>query len=430
MIERIVAKYIAEHNMLSPADKIIVGLSGGADSVALLLILKKLGYDCIAAHCNFHLRGEEANRDEDFVVQLCKKQNITLRSTHFNTYKYAKTNRLSIEMAARELRYNWFNELILEENANKLAIAHHRDDNIETLFLNLARGAGLKGLTGIQAVNGYVIRPLLNLSRTDIEKYLHDVNQPYVTDSTNLEDEFARNKVRLKIIPMMEQINSACQQNIQNTIEYLNEVQLIYQKSITESISRVMSNQSIHIQTLKEEIAPQTILYEISYPLGFNSSQIKDMMESIYTSETKEFFSNSHIIRKERDYFYIKKKDEQETINIKPQLSYTTVFINKNFKIPKDKDIACFDADLIDLKELTLRKWQHADFFIPFGMTGKKNISDFFTDSKFTTLEKSNQWLLTHKEDIIWIIGQRTDNRYRITKYSKRALIVKKQSNS
>ena len=428
MIEEIVTKYIKDKNLFTKADKIIVGLSGGADSVALLILLKDLGYSCIAAHCNFHLRGEEADRDEDFVVQLCKKLDIKLRSTHFDTYKYAADHKLSIEMAARELRYNWFERLCKEENATKVAIAHHRDDNVETLLLNLIRGAGLKGLTGIQPKNGNIVRPLLTISRKEIVFFLQSRQQDFVTDSTNLEDEFARNKVRLNIIPTMEQINSACLNNIQNTIEYLNQVQLIYTQSISNSINRVKSENIIDCGKLLKEVSPETILYEICYPLGFNSKQIQDIFESISSNESKEFHSEQYYLIKNRDRIIIYSKETDHKECIKPQLQYTIKVIDKDFKIPRTKEYAVFDADLINIESLSIRKWKQGDSFIPFGMIGRKNLSDFFTDNKFTLEEKENQWLLIHNQDIIWVIGQRTDNRYRVTKESKRALIISQKA--
>ena len=426
MMETRVAQYIKEHKLLEPKDQIIVGLSGGADSVALILLLKELGYTCIGAHCNFHLRGEEANRDEQFVTHFCQEHSFPLHKTHFDTYHYAKTHKVSIEMACRELRYEWFHSLIEGGIANKLAIAHHRDDNIETLLLNLIRGTGIKGLTGIQPINQYIVRPLLETSRQDIEAYLKARNQSFVTDSTNLEEEYARNKVRLTILPAMEQINTACQANISRTIGYLNQTYLIYQKAVQEAIERVVQNQTIQGELLLKETAAETILYEICYPLGFNSSQVKDIYNSLLsTSESRVFYSSTHQLNKERENLHILPLEGKSKMSTAPKLSYKLIELNDSFKIPRDKNTACFDAELIDKTKLGLRKWAQGDRFIPFGMKGSKSLSDFFVDQKYSLQEKEMQWLLTHDKDIIWIIGQRSDNRYRLTSSSKKALIVK-----
>ena len=425
MIKDKVVKYIQQHKMLQTNDTLLVGLSGGADSVALLLLLKDLGYSCIAAHCNFQLRGEESNRDEAFVTSLCKRLHIPLYKTFFDTNTYAQTHKISIEMACRELRYTWFDQLIKKGIANKLAIAHHRDDNIETLLLNLIRGTGIKGLTGIQPINQYLIRPLLNISRAEIEAYLKSKKESFVTDSTNLQDDFARNKIRLNILPQMEQINEACQTNINRTLTYLNEAHLIYQKAIKESIKRVYANGTIQAKLLAKETSPQTVLFEICHPLGFNSAQVEAIFTALYeTTESRLFTSKTHTIRKTRDYLHVE-SNSNSTKTTPPTLIFEKVEVNANFKIPKDPTIACFDADLINKDLLNLRTWIHGDSFVPFGMTGSKKLSDFYTDEKYSMHEKDNQWLLTHNKDIIWIIGKRTDNRYRLTTLSKNALLVK-----
>lgn len=426
MIKRIIANYIEQESLANHNETLIIGLSGGADSVALLLILHELGYNCVGAHCNFHLRDEESNRDQAFVERLCKTYNIPLYIEHFNTKEYASQQRISIEMAARDLRYAWFNRLLDENKGDKVAIAHHRDDNIETLILNLARGTGLKGLTGIQPLNGKIIRPLLCISRDDIESYLGSLKQSYVTDSTNLEDEFARNKVRIHIIPALEEINSACKNNIQNTIGYLNEIQVIYNKAIEEAINRVRIDNEVDIELLKGELSPKTILYEICYPIGFNSTQVEELFKALDSRETKIFYSASHEVIVNRDKLTILKKDDSERFKqMPPQLIIEYKDVDKNFRIPKDKCIACFDAQNINEDDLQLCKWNQGDYFVPFGMTGRKNLSDFFTDNKYSVLEKESQWLLKHKSDIIWVVGKRSDNRYRITPATRKVIIIR-----
>jgi len=207
MLMKKVKEFIEKEDLFSKQDKILVALSGGADSVALTRILITLGYHCEAAHCNFELRGEESDRDEDFVRNFCRSLNIKCHSIHFETRRYADQQSISIEMAARELRYNWFSKICEESDCQVVAVAHHKDDSVETMLLNLIRGTGINGLLGIRPKNGNVVRPLLCASRQEVVAYLHRMNQTYVTDSTNLEDEYTRNKIRLNLLPLMEEIN-------------------------------------------------------------------------------------------------------------------------------------------------------------------------------------------------------------------------------
>ena len=224
MIQQRITQYIEKNHLFSSDSKILVALSGGADSVALLRILHTAGYHCEAAHCNFHLRGEESNRDESFVRQLCLKYNIRLHTADFNTTQYAAEKHISIEMAARELRYNWFEEIKNKYRADVIAVAHHQDDSIETMLLNLIRGTGITGLLGIRPRNGAIVRPLLCVNRKEIIQYLQNIEQDYVTDSTNLEDEYTRNKIRLNLLPLMEEINPSVKNSLVETSNYLNDV--------------------------------------------------------------------------------------------------------------------------------------------------------------------------------------------------------------
>lgn len=421
---QVVQSYINELDLFQVDAPILVGLSGGADSIALAHVLHTLGYPLIAAHCNFHLRDEESNRDEKFVVDFCNMMNIELVITHFNTYQFAEKNKLSIEMAARQLRYDWFEQVRREKHCKYIAIAHHRDDNVETLILNLLRGTGLKGLTAIQPINGLIRRPLLQISREEIICYLDENKQQYVTDSTNLESDFARNKVRLDILPLMREINSACSDNIQNTIQYLNDVQDIYKRSINQSVSKLCKNNSVSIPDLLQEPGEKTVLYEICSLYGFNSKQVNDIFQVLKTPEKKLFYSKDFTLTKSRDFIFFHKNNDAEVNNSSPTLTFTTVPNNESLEIVKDGNTAYFDADLIDIKKLNFRKWNTGDYFVPFGMKGKKNISDFYTDLKYTEIQKKKQWLLLHNEDIIWVVGKRSDNRYRITKNTKNVVII------
>lgn len=423
MIEKKISQYIDNETLFSLNARIIVALSGGADSVALLRILRTLGYDCEAAHCNFHLRGVESDRDEMFVRKLCKAIGVPLHTVDFATEQYSTEKKISIEMAARELRYQWFAEIKEKTRADVIAVAHHQDDSVETILLNLIRGTGINGLLGIRPKNGDIVRPLLCISRKEIIDYLQNAGQEYVTDSTNLQDEYTRNKIRLNLLPLMKEINPLVKEHIIDTSNYLNDVNQIYNKGIDEGKQRVIKKGNIRIATLLNEPSPEALLFEILYPLGFNTAQTKNILAMLKGQTGKQFISkNGWRVVKDRELLLIDKKEKQEIppfCLIKEEKEYTRDFI-----IPHEKHIACFDTDKLT-GELYLRKWQTGDTFIPFGMKGKKKVSDYLTDRKFSIIQKENQWVLCCGDKIIWIIGERTDNRFRIDEKTKKVTVFK-----
>lgn len=423
MIKKRIALYIQKESIIIPNQKVLVALSGGADSVALLRILLSLNYDCEAAHCNFHLRNEESNRDEDFVKQLCKKLHVPLHITHFKTKEYAAQKKISIEMAARELRYNWFAEIKEKCKATSIAVAHHQDDSVETMLLNLIRGTGINGLLGIRPRNGDIIRPLLCVNREEVITYLQSINQDYVTDSTNLQDEFTRNKIRLKLLPLMEEINPAAKQSLMDTANHLHQVSTLYNRYINKGKEYVCTNKGIIIERLLTEASPQALLFEILHPHGFNSAQVEDIYHSLTGQPGKQFISakGTRVI-KDRELLLISSKETSDeeipfALHIEEK-EYTTDFV-----IPRNKDIACFDADKVK-QPFTTRKWQYGDSFVPFGMKGRKLISNYLTDKKFSLLHKENQWVLCSGQDIIWLIGERTDNRFRIDEHTQKVILI------
>ena len=427
MFKRDVEKFIDQKSLFERCDKVLVALSGGADSVALLRVLHALGYQCECAHCNFHLRGEESNRDEAFVQQLCQKFDIPLHVTHFDTTDYAHTKRISIEMAARELRYQWFETLRQSIGASVIAVAHHRDDSVETFLLNLIRGTGINGLKGIAPKNGYVVRPLLQESRENILDYLQHLNQDYVTDSTNLQDEYMRNKIRLNLLPLMKELNPSVSESIAATAERLADAALIYNKEREMAIQRVMKGEKvISISALLDETAPSSLLFELLHPYGFNSSQIKDIYQSLFGQSGRRFHSSQWEVLRDRDSLILHSFSGEETDHVPPTLTYETVDITPEFIILRDKHIACLDADKVTLP-LTVRKWQVGDKFTPLGMKGKKNVSDYLTDRKFTLFQKGHQYVACQGDKIVWLIGERIDNAYRIDADSKRAVIVRQE---
>lgn len=423
MITKEVEHYIKQEGLLDVNDKVLVALSGGADSVALLRLLLSLGYTCEAAHCNFHLRGKESDRDEAFVEELCQQHQITLHRIHFDTTGFAAEHGISIEMAARELRYNWFNELAATKNMNKIAVAHHRDDSIETLLLNLIRGAGLNGLLGIKPINSMVVRPLLCIGRKEIIDYLNEIGQPYVTDSTNLQDEYTRNKIRLNLIPLMEEINPSLKEGLTTTMRHLNDAALICKQHLEEAKKRIWSEKGILIGALLQEPAPETVLFDLVHPLGFNSAQIEDILRSLHGQAGKQFLSKEWRIIRDREYLLVESIDQMKPSDVPPfELTRKEVDYSTDFIIPRQSTVACFDADKLT-GELSIRRYCPGDWFIPFGMKGKKRVSDYLTDRKFSIRDKENQWVLCCGDAIIWLIGERTDNRFRIDETTQRVVI-------
>nr|WP_185153989.1 tRNA lysidine(34) synthetase TilS [Dysgonomonas sp. ZJ709] len=421
-----VKQYILNNQLLNSGDKIIVGVSGGADSVAILDMLHQLGYECIVAHCNFHLRNEESNRDAAFVKDLCKTYNLEFNSIDFDTIKYAADKAISIEMAARELRYNWFEELRAKHEAAAIAVAHHQDDSVETVLLNLIRGTGIRGLTGISAQNGHVIRPLLCLTRNDIIDYLSQRNISYVTDCTNKEDIYTRNKIRLNIIPLLETINPSVKDSISQTAEHLLQVKNIYLDYIDKAKSEILKENKIDIEKLIKYNEPKAILFEILSVYKFNSETIDNIFNALDGISGKIFYSNTHRVLKDRAQLIISEKEADTnnnnfeiretttTLSSPVNFEIETIFNSPDLTIEKNKNILYVDKNKLNFP-LTIRRWQQGDWFIPFGMKGKKKVSDYFTDQKLSLFEKENVWLLCSDDAIVWIIGYRSDDRYRIT---------------
>ncbi len=429
-----VERYIAANKLLAPGGKALVALSGGADSVALLIVLDKLGYRCEAVHCNFHLRGEESNRDEQFVKQLCERKGIGLTTLHFDTMAYSREKGISIEMAARELRYAAFEELRREKGAEAIAVAHHSDDSAETLLLNLLRGTGIRGLCGIRPKNGYIVRPLLCVGRADILEYLKWRGEEYVTDSTNLTADYTRNKIRLELIPLMAEINPSILEGLAATARRLTSAADVYENAIDEAIKRVKRENIIDTEALKREIAPQSVLHAILSPLGFSGAQVEDISENLGSGSGKQFHSASWSIIKDRGTLIIAPRNAVEFAPaVLPQEGRVetptgVLGISQGIfdgSIPKERCMAMLDASRLCLP-LTLRRAEKGDRFAPFGMRGTRLVSDYLTDRKKNILEKQQQMVVTDATGaIVWLVDERPAAPYCIDSKSERTIVLK-----
>ena len=430
--------------MLDLEKKHIVALSGGADSVALLLIMLSLGYDVEAAHCNFHLRGDESCRDERFVSELCSRRGVPFHTVHFATADYASLHKVSIEMAARELRYRHFEQLRRDIGAADICVAHHSDDSVETLLMNLVRGTGIHGLAGIRPVNGYIRRPLLCLSRSDIEGYLSALGQDYVTDSTNLVADVTRNKFRLNIIPLLKEINPSAADNIRRTAEYVSGAVRVFDDAMAAGRARVTGaggaesrGVTIDVSRLSAEPSPECLLHSILGGCGFTPAQVEQVYAGIGVPSSGRVYHSprfdllidrGRIIIEPRHTAAVPMKMPEPGVYVIAggrRLSVSVDDIDSGFVLPQSAVEVCLDASGVRFP-LTLRPAAAGDRFVPFGMRGSKLVSDYLTDRKRTLFEKRRSMVLTSADgEIIWLVGERPDNRFRITERSRRAVRLK-----
>ena len=438
MFQAKVERFIQRHGLLTGKRLVLVGLSGGADSVALLGVLVRLGYPCRALHCNFHLRGDESDRDEVFARQFADSLGVPFLKVDFDTRGYAAIHQESIEMAARSLRYRWFEEQRQAFNAEAIAVAHHRDDSVETLLMNLLRGSGIRGLGGIRPRNGQVVRPLLAVSRAEIEEWLQTQGWDYVTDSSNLSDAYTRNFIRLRVLPLLEQLNPAARETIARSAAHLSAAEQLYAYTVEEARKAVfVTANSLSIEALMRYPSPETLLYEWLRPLGFSRIVVGELFESLTGLSGKQFYSATHQVLKDRDRLYIAPLQEPsawQPIEIpvatgeltQPlHLSFQLMERTSDFQLERASDTAYFDAEKLPGR-LTLRLPQTGDWFVPFGMRGRKKLSDFFADQKMNRWEKLRQPLLCAGESIVWVVGRRADDRFRVGEETKMIFSVKK----
>ena len=431
--------YIKQQNLFQSKDKLLLAVSGGVDSVVLCELCKQAGYDFAIAHCNFQLRGDDSKRDENFVAAQAKKYGVVFYVTTFDTKTVAKQEKKSVEETARDLRYAWFEELRIKNDYNYLVTAHHANDNIETVLMNFLRGTGIKGLHGILPKQNKIIRPLLFAAKNELSAFATENKLPFVSDYTNEQNDFTRNYFRNEIIPAIKKVFSGAEENILNNITRLGEAEQLYNQAIDMHKKKLLEHKGneIHIPVLKlQQVAPlSTIIYEIIKDYNFTAHQTDDVVSLLKSESGKYIQSTTHRIIRNRKWLIISPNQTTTAQNILiEEADKKITFEQGELQIEKSSQLSTINHQLstaqLDLAEikfpLLLRKWKQGDYFYPLGMQnlpagrqGKKKLSRFFIDQKLSLTQKENVWVIESDKKILWVVGMRIDDRFKITASTK-----------
>lgn len=413
--------------------KLLLAVSGGIDSIVLTHLFKSLDYTISLAHCNFNLRELESDKDEEFVKNCGEKLNLKTFTIRFNTTEYASENKISTQIAARDLRYQWFQELIIKHQFDYVLTAHHADDNLETFLINLSRGTGLEGLTGIPAINKNIIRPLLIFSREEIEQFAKENSIKWREDQSNATTKYVRNKIRHQIIPVLKEINPAIINSFQKTTDNLSGSQQIVKSAIIQFKEKSFKIENDVIKILISDVLklsnPKIYLFELFKEFGF--TEWNDI-ENLLSSQSGKFvYSKTHRLLKDREHLYLTKIDKSNSFT-KVLIQEDATEITSPLKLSLTKTTKIGSSNLqtiyVDVDKitfpLTLRKWENGDVFYPKGMQGKKKLSKYFKDEKYSLIDKENTWILTSENKIIWLLEKRQDKRFSPTSLSKSYLKI------
>lgn len=440
MLEQL-QEYVEQYGLFNPGEPVLLAVSGGVDSMVLAELFYRAGYNFAIAHCNFGLRGSESNQDEAFVASMAENYKVRFFVKHFKTREYAGFNKISVQMAARTLRYEWFEEIITTEGFKAIATAHHLDDQIETFFINVLRGTGISGLHGILPLRINIVHPLMFAFRRQIEEFASDEAISFREDSSNRTTKYVRNKIRHDLIPLLAEINPEFRKTITSTIDRIREAELLLHNYIGELSGKLVIEEDeivkISISELKKLQPTDLYLFEMLQPFNFNRSVCREITEALSDIPGKQFFSGTHRLLKDREYLIITETGQETSeapaesvieesageITRPVHLRFSRMSFTPDIKINKSGNIALLDAAKLKYP-LKLRKWREGDSFIPYGMTNTKKLSDYFIDNKFSIIEKENAWLLISGKSIAWLVGHRIANPFRITNDTEEILQI------
>jgi tRNA(Ile)-lysidine synthase len=434
-------QHIRESGLFQPADKLLIAVSGGIDSVVLTNLCYQSGYHISLAHMNFSLRGEESDRDEAFVRNMAARLSVPLFVQRVDTKTYALDNKLSIQEAARILRYSWFRELMIEHQPLKyLLTAHHADDNIETVLMNLFRGTGISGLRGILPRQDNIIRPLLFATRASIESYAREQHIDFVEDSSNSEEKYTRNFFRLKVIPLIEKAIPFASENMYRNIERFSDVEILYRSMVDLKRNKLLQEKNgewhIPVEKLRKEKPLKTLVFEVFSEFGFSAAQTGEIINLMDSPTGKFLLSSTHRLLKNRNWFIITALQKipgdlvvvpepvQEVAFSKGRILITEKKYNGSQNLDTDANTALLDTNAV-VYPLIIRQVRTGDYFYPLGMRKKKKLSRFFIDRKLSLPEKENAWVVESGGRIIWVIGHRIDDRCRIEPHTLQMTVMR-----
>jgi len=427
------SQFIEKRNLCSPNDRILVAVSGGIDSVVLLDLFYKTGYDFAIAHCNFKLRGEASDLDENMVIELAEKYHVQYFTKSFETETYAVDHKLSIQEAARNLRYDWFNKLAIEKGFDRIAAGHHLDDQVETFFINIFRGAGVKGLKGMPVKRGKIIRPLLFARRDEVEKYTGENNLSYREDTSNSSDKYLRNRIRHHLLPVISELKPKYSEALLKSLSFLEEENEVLNDLLNQKREELFLTDELGLKAKLSVIEKLSaaMFYALFAQFGFSRKVTDAILKSLKDKiPGKTFYSPTHRLLIDREYIFLREQSksypEKEylighcTAEIPEPipLLFRKIENKASCQMIKTPAYAYFDIDKLTFP-LTLRKWKIGDRFVPFGMKGSKLVSDFLIDAKISRFEKEDIWVLLSDEKIIWVVGHRASEKFKTMSSTK-----------
>jgi len=431
--------FIEKEQLFRPDQSLLLAVSGGVDSVVMAHLFKAAGFRFAIAHCNFQLRGDESVRDESFVATLAKQLDVNFHQVRFDTDAYTESKRVSIQVAARELRYEWLEQTREQGGYSYIVTAHHMQDSVETLLMNLSKGTGIAGLHGILPKQGRLLRPLLFAEKENLLAYAAEHQLPYVEDSSNLTVKYTRNFFRHKVIPVMQEANPGTVTNIGSSIARFREAELLYQEALQRHIKRLVTQKGntymIPVMKLQKTVPLQTVAWEIFREYGCTAGQLPQVLELLNSGPGKMVETGSHRIIRDRQWLLITPLAEEQaaTIVIEKErgvistangiLRIKTAERQEHTPIPAAATIACLDKTTLQYP-LLLRRWKQGDYFYPLGMRKKMKLSRFFIDQKLSVVQKENIWVLESAKRVVWIVGLRIDDRFKITPQTKELLTI------